>query len=583
MSRKHLPWVAMPLLVGATLAHAAGWPSDPLVNLPVCTAANEQTYPTIVSDGAAGAIVTWQDYRNGADYSIYAQHVLASGDVDPAWPSDGRGICLAAGHQERPTIVSDGGGGAIITWMDYRTNLDYEVFAQHVRANGTVDPAWPVNGCAVCTASDNQTYPMIVADGVGGAIVTWMDSRFGYYESDIYAQHVRANGTVDPAWPYNGRALCAAAGMQSSPTIVADGAGGAIATWQDRRDGIDRTYAQRIQASGTLATGWPADGRLLCTSATTQYYPMIVGDGSGGAIVTWMDYRDSDMGYQWDIYAQHVLASSLVDPGWPDIGRAVCAVERDQKVPMIAADGAGGAIVTWQDGRNNNPDIYAQHVLASGAIDPAWPDSARALCIADGTQMNPTIVADGAGGAIVTWQDHRDGSTYDVYSQRVLANGAVNLAWPPDGRVVCSAASNQEYPTIITDLAGGAIVTWTDLRSTGGRDIYAQRVKSNGQLGGGTVSVPRESYPALVLEPIRPNPAPRGALSVHFTLGNSAAASLEILDVSGRQLFVSDVSWLRAGPHVRTLGEGAHIAPGVYFVCLRQGANVRTMRVAVLD
>ncbi|MBI5709007.1 MAG: hypothetical protein HZC42_01710, partial [Candidatus Eisenbacteria bacterium] len=119
----------------------AAWPNSPYTNLPLCTAANNQQYPTIVADGAGGAIVTWHDYRSGTSYDIYAQHVLASGAVDPAWPANGRALCTAANNQYYPTIVADGAGGAIVTWYDLRSGTNWDIYAQHVLASGAVDPA----------------------------------------------------------------------------------------------------------------------------------------------------------------------------------------------------------------------------------------------------------------------------------------------------------------------------------------------------------------------------------------------------------------------------------------------------------
>src|SRR6267154_453634 len=61
---------------------------------------------------------------------------------------------------------------------------------------------WNANGVPVCTAANNQIWPTIVTDGAGGAIVTWADNRnsnTGIYNSDIYAQHVLASGAVDTA------------------------------------------------------------------------------------------------------------------------------------------------------------------------------------------------------------------------------------------------------------------------------------------------------------------------------------------------------------------------------------------------
>src|SRR5438034_7121284 len=44
-------------------SHAA-WPHDAAVNVPICTAMNDQGLPTIVTDGAGGVIITWADNRS---------------------------------------------------------------------------------------------------------------------------------------------------------------------------------------------------------------------------------------------------------------------------------------------------------------------------------------------------------------------------------------------------------------------------------------------------------------------------------------------------------------------------------------
>ena len=59
---------------------AATWPTDPTVNVPLCTATGEQDDPTRVADGAGGAIATWVAGRSG-DFDLYAQRVLANGTL----------------------------------------------------------------------------------------------------------------------------------------------------------------------------------------------------------------------------------------------------------------------------------------------------------------------------------------------------------------------------------------------------------------------------------------------------------------------------------------------------------------------
>jgi hypothetical protein len=466
----HLLAAALLALALATIPRpaAAVWPSNPLVNVPLCTATNDQVSPTIVSDGAGGAIVTWEDLRSGTS-DIYAQRISATGAA--LWTANGVGLCRAAGEQSAPTITSDGAGGAIVTWLDYRGGATSDIYAQRISSTGTV--RWLANGVALCTAALDQTDPKIVSDGSGGAIVTWTDSRSG--TADIYAQRISGTSTVE--WSANGVFLCKGAGDQVSPKIVSDGSGGAIVTWTDSRSGTSDIYAQQISAAGTVQ--WLANGVALCTATGDQTYPTIVSDDAGGAIVSWMDSRS---GASDDIYAQRVSATGTVQ--WAADGVPLCTSSGDQAVPRIVADGVGGAIVAWWDQRDSSYDIYALRISAAGTVQ--WTANGVALCTAAGTQFLTTITSDGSGGAVVAWYDYRGGVQADIYARRVSASGTPE--WTADGVALCTTLDNQWYPAVASDDAGGAIVTWQDQRSGDG-DIYVQRVDQFGYLRSGEPSI----------------------------------------------------------------------------------------------
>jgi hypothetical protein len=168
---------------------ASAWSCNPNVNTSICTESHDQQEPQITSDGSDGAIIAWQDNRSG-NWDIYAQRVHASGT--PQWTDCGVGICMASNSQEYPQITSDGSGGAIIAWKDYRNNTDYDIYAQRVDALG--DTKWTADGVGICTASDSQEYPQITSDGSGGAIIAWRDNRNGNY--DIYAQKIYQDGRL---------------------------------------------------------------------------------------------------------------------------------------------------------------------------------------------------------------------------------------------------------------------------------------------------------------------------------------------------------------------------------------------------
>src|SRR5207249_11853038 len=96
----------------------------------------------------------------------------------------------------------------------------------------------------------------------------------------------------------------------------------------------------------------------------------------------------------------------------------------------------------------------------------SWPAGGVPVCWVNGNQDAPGIVPDGSGGAIVVWQDSRNGSFEEVYAQRVSAAGAIAPGWPADGKPVCSLPSApgltrysgyrvQRYSSVVTDGSGG--------------------------------------------------------------------------------------------------------------------------------
>ena len=532
---------AAPVVASALLAAAlavqpafADWPA---LGRQLTAAIKDQQLPQIASDGASGAIVVWQDFRDPR-LNVFARRVLASGELDPAWPADGLALlsdttaaATAFEGQGPPVIVSDGRGGAIVAWEDGRSQTSsLDIFAQHVLESGVVDPAWPANGRALCTVRGDQQSPRIASDGAGGAIVCWVDGRSSITGADIFAQHVLANGTVDPAWPDGGVALCTAPSLQAHPQLVSDGTGGAIVTWHDFRSsttGAD-IFAQHVTHSGVVDPAWPVNGRALTLVTGAQLEPTIATDGLHGAIVAW---RDARAGVS-HIFAQHVLGSGAIAPGWPANGRAVATAGDDEVQPLIVSDGAApgvagsGAIVTWLDDRNGvNHNPYVQHVFATGVVDPAWPVDGRALSLSAGEEISASIVGDASGGAIVSWEEDSF-----VFVNHVRASGVPDPTFPVNGRFVRLLLSFQHHPALVAAGSGGAIVAWDD-RVSADADIFAMIVPTEA-----TASVdPGGSGSGLALSRRGPSPA-RGPVTLSFALPHAAAVRLTIFDVSGRRV-----------------------------------------------
>ena len=444
------------LFCGAIETIDAQWSSDPAVNTPITATTGDQMSPRIASDGAGGAIIVWQDFRNGNN-DIYAQRIDAAGVAQ--WASNGVAICTATNEQQAPTITSDGSGGAIMTWQDRRSS-SYNIYAQRVNSSGVVQ--WTANGVSVASSA-SQLFPVITSDGSGGAIMSWNDNRPG-----VFIQRVDASGTV--RWTANGVQLSLIAGPYDKlPAIVSDGSGGAVIAWNDYRSGTELDmYAQRVDSLGAIQ--WTANGVAVSTAASSQNNAAIVRDGAGGVVIAWNDYRS---GTSNDIYAQRLNASGT--PLWTADGVALCTATDDQLYHSIVGDNAGGAVVVWRDHRTGTRlDIYAQRVDGAGAVQ--WTSNGIAVCTIAGDKYVPSIVTDGSGGTIIAWDDLRTSGAYGIYAQRYDAAGAAQ--WTANG---VRASTTAAAPYMIDNGSGGAIIT-TNSFANGNYDVCAQLITGSAAL-----------------------------------------------------------------------------------------------------
>jgi len=324
---------------------------------------------------------------------------------------------------------------------------------------------WAGNGVAICTGQTGLTLGGMISDGAGGAIITWHDRRD--FDNGIFAQRIASDGTV--MWTSNGVTVSSLTEHQQKPAIAPDGSGGAIIAWEDRRSGGYDIYGQRIDASG--ASQWTAGGVPICDSDQNQTTARLVEDGSGGAVIAWSDRRSM---VDFDIFAQRVDASGALQWG---IGVPVGAWMGDQSDCQLIHIGSGETIVTWLDKRNGpTTDIYAQRLNATGTGQ--WAFSGVAVCAATGDQEGVRIVPNGSGGALISWDDERNGtSDVNVCAQNIDSDGTP--LWTADGEEICGASGNQSAVAISEDGANGMFVAWGDSRS-GTVKTYCHRVDAAG-------------------------------------------------------------------------------------------------------
>jgi subtilisin-like proprotein convertase family protein len=337
----------------------------------------------------------------------------------------------------------------------------------------------PTINTGVCTAVNKQTEVAICSNGQGGAFLVWRDYRNnpGIFEGDLYAQQLDFGG--NPVWTVDGIIINNAANGQFRPKIISDDNGGAIIVWAKNGGGFYGydLYAQRIDADGNLL--WNPNGVAVAVSSATDSFHETISDGNGGAIVTWT--RVPSGGGDANIYAQKIDANGNML--WAANGVAVCTAVEIQAWSKLISDSNGGAIIVWEDSRNGG-DIYAQRMNENGVAQ--WTMDGIPVCDDQAYQTMIAICSDGQEGALISWEDNRTGAS-TIYGQRI--NSAGQVQWVANGKILSPPSTNCKEPILNFDNAGSAYLVWKTEVQAIETNIGSQKIDLDGNLLWGTTGV----------------------------------------------------------------------------------------------
>jgi hypothetical protein len=462
---------ALGAMIAPRIARAA-WPTNPTVNVPIVLFSNPAG-TQMVDDGAGGAFLVWLDERSGgAGFAVWATHLTPNG-LDPAWPAGGLALTNLSHGGVFIAACADGAGGLFCVWQD-NTAGNYDILAQHVTAAGTIVSGWPATGLTVgATAKGfpatpiDDTNPTICPDGVGGFFVAWQVTYTYPNDYDIYANHINANGTAATGFTANGKLIDNALGIQDEPQITLDGSGGFYLVYEDNELGTGTfdIHMKEISSSGANETNGIFEP--ICTAAGDQRNPLLCTDGYGGALVCWQDGRSVPP----TVYMLQVRNGLTYNNTWPNGGGQLETQTNATPLIMIP-DGLGGAFVEYWVISSPNL-LYVQHASGSGGVAPGWP----ATGVSPGAGGIPSVTADGSGGVIVAYNVGQD-----VYAIRYHADGTVAMGWS-GGVPVTTAGYLQNGSISFGDGTGGSYFVWNDSREYSASDLYGQRVDRFGRLG----------------------------------------------------------------------------------------------------
>ncbi len=194
----------------------------------------------------------------------------------------------------------------------------------------------------------------------------------------------------------------------------------------------------------------------------------------------------------------------------------------------------------------------------------------------DGTLLTSATVPAGTGGTLVgtfRWVPVAEvelspGTTYVV--------GAYWSTGDPD--MILGAGENVVFDSRVSRVEGRGInapgLAYPPL-------VVAVEMTANFKARPSLTDVDDREAARFALRGVTPNPA-QHELRVAFSLRDSKAATLTLLDVSGRQLAARRVDGMGVGWHTVTLGGQSDLSAGLYFIHLTQNGRTLTTRAIVV-
>ncbi|MBN2366949.1 MAG: Ig-like domain-containing protein [Calditrichaeota bacterium] len=405
---------------------------------------------------------------------------------------------------------------------------------EEYRATFTTDnliltvPDFQVNENGGISGSD-QEWSSLASDGSGNFVVVWADTRNGLRE--IYAQRFSSDGSaIGPNFRVNDDQNS----RKSSADVAMDDQGNFIIIWCSNLN----IYAQRYSMYGQPL------GKNFKVNQDFGYWSQgsakISTDTNGNFIIAWQAWSDP-VSDKYFIYAQRFTGDGM--PLGNNFKVSDDTVSGRRWNPHISMDPQGNFVITWQDERNGDWDIYAQRFTDDGS--PRGPNFRVNDDPGTENQYGGTISNDAQGNFIICWKDHRNATMVesDIYAQRYSSDGipigpnfninddlgtamhsgasvsmnqsgqfAVTWLDPEIGnikndnivvRIFDNNVNPLGSPFTVNDVSGdylesasrislnddnSLVLCWTDTRNVD-RDIYSQRYDSNGNKVGSNFRV----------------------------------------------------------------------------------------------
>jgi hypothetical protein len=449
------------LIVICAFTAKAQWVNNPELNTKLAIEGVSPVNISSVEDMKGGAFIFWEDNKSKFQNEIFFIHMDGNGKV--SFRADGKKISDLTGNKSLPIASRNMPSTAVVVWKDFSGYKNGNLFAQRVYSNGNL--LWQRKGVQVTPDYPAVTDYSVCSDDMGNVYVSYIAKADEFGSNyKLKLQKIRVNGQL--ANNLDGILVNESPGRKSASYVLADNEGGAFLFWLENQNTNTVLFAQHVDSSGKELWG-KRPVAISGSNQTVLSYSVQQSDFSA-FYIAWQIQKSEK-----DIY--HQLLNFSGKPLWGQGGKIATSKKGTKSNPQVLTSDST-LILSWTNEINKDKDIFIQKFNSKG--NSRWKEDLPVIKLAR-DQFGQKLLGDGKGGAIVFWIDKRQEAVRpDIYGQRISSGG--KRLWDSLGIAVASHKNTEKsYPSIVSDLRGGAIAIFKELRDGKG-EIYAQKIFNNG-------------------------------------------------------------------------------------------------------
>lgn len=489
-------------IASASPVTLAQWSNDPMVNNRVSLGAGNEYDQRLASAPGGGVWVGWfESVAAPINFELRVQRYDQYG-VEQFAPG---GIVVSDLPNDTAlfnwSMTSDASGNCYLAFSDKRNGnpgLSQDVSVQMVMPDGSTP--WGSDGINLCNTTDFEPAPAVTVAANGDCVVSWArDPSAGF--GDLRMQRITPAGV--PLYAFGGLVVpnTGATNQPGFVRAIPSGGDDVILVWLRNTQTFSsprHIWAQRFDATGNALWNVGVPTIVLAQAVPIGYFPEVITDEAGGAIIGW--HRSA--GTPNVVGVQRLLSTGAL--GFPAAVNGISPstdATRYRYSPSISYDASLNEITVLFDERNTTQSdrgIYGNRIDGAGNL--MWGSEGKVIVPLSQANSTSRIrhVYDRCNNIVTCayFQIPFFGSPDSLLRAQQLDSLGDPL-WTPAVTDVCTVLSAKDDPEIlaVSDAAlarvckapnQAVVLAWTDGRGgvTSNNDIYAQRIRADGALGG---------------------------------------------------------------------------------------------------